>query len=79
MVLPDWLAGWGKLPINTCEGVAHALLLPVIEPKINGKAFFVAGDDIIEFEDSLFEAQPHWMGQQLSDDVNQGQKFLLGE
>ena len=79
MVRPDWLAAWGELPKNTSRGVAGALLLPVIEPKINGKAFFVAGDKIFEFEDSLHEAQPHWMGQQLSNDVDQGQKFLLGE
>ena len=79
MLLPEWLTAWGDLPKNTCEGVAHALLLPVVEPHINGKSFFVAGNKIIEFEESLHEAQPHWMGQQLSDDVNKGQEFLLAQ
>lgn len=79
MLLPEWLEGWGDLPTNIAEGVAHALLLPVTEPEINGKAFFVAGNRIVDFEDSLLDAQPQWMGQQLSDDVNKGQKFLLGD
>ncbi|KAF2855377.1 NAD(P)-binding protein [Plenodomus tracheiphilus IPT5] len=78
MLLPDWLEKWGKLPKNTCEGVAHALFLPVVRPDVNGKAFFVAGDKIIEFEDTLQDSQPHWMGKELSDDVNEGQRLLTG-
>jgi hypothetical protein len=79
MVLPDWLAGWGDLPLNTAEGVARALFLPVLDRKLNGKAFFVAGNSIVDFEDSLLKAQHQWMGQDLSDYVNFGQKILLGD
>lgn len=79
MLIPEWLEGWGSLPKNTCEGVAKALLLPIIEPTINGKSFFVAGDQIVELEDSLHDAQPHWMGKELSENVDKGQEFLLGQ
>lgn len=79
MLRPDWLAAWGDLPKNTTVGVARALLLPVVEPHINGKSFFVAGDKIVELEDSLHSTQSDWMGQQLSEDVDKGQRFLLGQ
>jgi len=79
MLMPEWLAKWGDLPQNSARGVAVALFLPVVRPEINGKAFFVAGNKIIEFEDTLYQAQPAWMGQELSDSVNAGQKILIGE
>lgn len=65
--------------MNSSEGVAKALLLPLIDQKLNGKAFFVAGDQITEFEDSLGETQENWMGKTLSENVNKGQDFLLFE
>ncbi|VUC37778.1 unnamed protein product [Clonostachys rosea] len=77
MLLEDWLAKW-TLPKNTTSGVANALLLPIVRPDINGKSFFVAGDKIIEFEDTLSEAEPQWMGQELCDNVREGQRILLG-
>ncbi|KAL6406501.1 uncharacterized protein AUP68_09296 [Ilyonectria robusta] len=78
MVLPDWLQKWGHLPRNSATGVANALFLPILQPKVNGKSFFVAGDQIIDFEDTLYNAEPQWMGEQLSRDVRAGQKLLLG-
>lgn len=77
MLLPDWLASWGDLPRNTTTGVAHALLLPLLEPLLNGKSFFVAGDEITELEDTIHNTKPIWMGHLLSENVEKGQRFLL--
>lgn len=79
MLRPDWLAAWGDLPKNTTTGVAHALLLPVLEPHINGQSFFVAGDKIVEFEKTLHATQSEWMGQELSENVEKGQRFLIDQ
>lgn len=68
---------WGTLPANQPWGIAHALLLPVVRPDVNGKAFFVAGHQIVDFEDSLRETQPLWMGKHLSADVDEGQRRLI--
>ncbi|KUJ13356.1 NAD(P)-binding protein [Mollisia scopiformis] len=77
MLLPALLDIWGTLPANKPAGVAHALLLPVVRPDVNGKAFFVAGHEIVDFEDKLHETQPLWMGKQLSEDVDEGQRRLI--
>lgn len=77
MLLPHFLELWGTLPANKPEGVALALLLPIVRPEINGKSFFVAGHQIVEFEDRLHETQPLWMGEQLSKDVDEGQRRLI--
>ncbi|CAP97142.1 Pc21g22450 [Penicillium rubens Wisconsin 54-1255] len=76
MVPPSVLKLWGNLPANQPWGVAHALLLPLLQPEINGKAFFVAGHRIIDLEDKLMEIQPLWMGEQLSSDIAEGQRRL---
>lgn len=68
---------WGTLPANEPWGVAHAILLPVVRPGINGKSLFVAGHQIVDFEDKLLETQPLWMGEQLSKDMNEGQKIMI--
>jgi hypothetical protein len=68
---------WGKLPANETWGVAHALLLPVVRPEVNGKSFFIAGHQIVELEDKLHETQPLWMGAQLSKDVDEGQRIMI--
>jgi len=68
---------WGTLPANQPWGVGHALLLPVVTPDVNGKSFFVAGHQIVDFEDSLHRTQPLWMGEQLSKDVDEGQSRLI--
>jgi hypothetical protein len=60
-------------------GVAKALFLPIIRPDLNGKSFFVSGDEITEFEDTLAKAEPEWMGQPLCENVREGQRILLGE
>ncbi|KAM5341877.1 hypothetical protein ACJ41O_014908 [Fusarium nematophilum] len=65
MVLPGWLQKWGDLPKNST-------------PNINGKSLFVAGDQFIDFEDTLQDTESQWMGQQLSSDVRAGQNLLLG-
>ncbi|KIW87798.1 uncharacterized protein Z519_11772 [Cladophialophora bantiana CBS 173.52] len=69
---------WEKLPANTPAGIAIALLLPIIQPEINGKTFFVAGNEIVELEDTLARSQPQWMGEELSRNVDEGQRRLLG-
>ncbi|CAG8909737.1 unnamed protein product [Penicillium egyptiacum] len=76
MVSPSLVTLWGNLPANQPWGVAHALLLPLLHPEVNGKAFFVAGHRIIELEDKLIETQPLWMGEQLSSDIAEGQRRL---
>ncbi|QKX53824.1 uncharacterized protein TRUGW13939_00904 [Talaromyces rugulosus] len=76
MVSPSLIELWGDLPANQPWGVAHALLLPLLQPDINGKAFFVAGHRIIDLEDRLSETQPSWMGEQLSSDIKEGQRRL---
>ncbi|CAK7236644.1 hypothetical protein SBRCBS47491_009708 [Sporothrix bragantina] len=76
MLLSDWLDNW-PLPKNTPEGAALALFLPTVQA-VNGKSFFVAGDKIIELEDTLNATEPMWMGEQLCDDVRKGQEILLG-
>ena len=63
---------WEGLPANQPEGVARALLLPIVRPDVNGKSFFVAGHQITELEDKLAETQPLWMGKELSDNVAEG-------
>jgi NAD(P)-dependent dehydrogenase (short-subunit alcohol dehydrogenase family) len=68
---------WGTLPANETWGVAHAILLPVVRPDVNGKSLFVAGHQIVDFEDKLLETQPLWMGEQLSKDMNEGQKIMI--
>lgn len=77
MVSPSFAELWGELPANQPWGVAHALFMPLLQPKINGKAFFVAGHRIIELEDKLNETQPLWMGEQLSSDVSEGQRRVI--
>jgi hypothetical protein len=77
MLLPEFMTIWGDLPANQPEGVAHALLLPVVRSEINGKAFFIAGHQIVDLEEKLQETQPLWMGEQLSKDVNKGQRRLI--
>lgn len=77
MMLPEFINLWDSLPLNQPEDVAHALLLPILQPTINGKAFFVAGSQIVEFEDKLHETQPLWMGKELSANVNEGQRRLI--
>ena len=76
MLLPELKAVWDGLPSNEPEGVARALLLPLCRPEVNGKAFFVAGNQIVDFEDSLAVTQDKWMGKQLSQDINEGQRRL---
>ncbi|EXJ86758.1 hypothetical protein A1O3_03712 [Capronia epimyces CBS 606.96] len=68
---------WGHLPANTPEGVARALLLPAVDQSINGKAFFIAGNHMVELEDKIHESQPSWMGEKLSEDVDEGQRRLI--
>jgi hypothetical protein len=79
MLQPEWLQKWGELPKNSDSGVARSLFLPVVQPHLNGKAFFIAGNGIFEFEDTLYQTQPAWMGEELSKDFRIGLRRLLGE
>ena len=71
MLKPDFLAVWGDLPANEPVGVARALLLPSIRSDLNGKSLFVAGHEIVDFEEGLAKTQPQWMGQLLSEHVDE--------
>ncbi|KAK1765136.1 hypothetical protein QBC33DRAFT_516912 [Phialemonium atrogriseum] len=76
-MLPDWVREkWGDLPANDASGVARALLLPALRPDLNGKTLWVAGNDVIEIEDALHDAQPQWLGSQLSANVDEGQRRM---
>lgn len=77
MLLPEFLAMWGELPANEPIGVARALLLPAVKTSLNGKSFFVAGHKIIDFEEGLERTKPEWMGQELSEHVDEGQRRLI--
>ncbi|KAG9964051.1 hypothetical protein KCU61_g3034, partial [Aureobasidium melanogenum] len=77
MLLPEFLKVWGKLPANEPIGVARALLLPAVKTEVNGKSLFVAGHKIVDFEEGLERTKADWMGKQLSDDVDEGQRRIL--
>ena len=77
MLLPEFFNVWGDLPANEPIGVARALLLPGIRTELNGKSFFVAGHEIVDFEQGLRRTQPQWMGKELSDNVDEGQRRIV--
>lgn len=77
MLLPEFLKVWGDLPANEPIGVAKALLLPAVRTDLNGKSFFVAGHEIIDFEEGLERTKSEWMGKQLSDHVDEGQRRIV--
>lgn len=77
MLLPEFLRVWGELPANEPIGVARALLLPAVRNELNGKSLFVAGHDIVDFEEGLERTKPQWMGKELSDYVDEGQRRIL--
>lgn len=77
MLLPEFLKVWGELPANEPIGVARALLLPAVRAELNGKSLFVAGHEIIDFEEGLEKTKPKWMGKELSDHVDEGQRRIL--
>ncbi|KAB5580384.1 hypothetical protein GE09DRAFT_1279303 [Coniochaeta sp. 2T2.1] len=77
MLRDEFLKVWGDLPANEPIGVARALLLPAARPELNGKSFFVAGHEIVDFEEGLEKTQPQWMGEQLSKHVDKGQRRTI--
>ena len=77
MLLPEFVAVWEGLPANEPIGVARALLLPAVRTELNGKSLFVAGHEIVDFEDGLAETKPIWMGKELSDHVDEGQRRIV--
>jgi NAD(P)-dependent dehydrogenase (short-subunit alcohol dehydrogenase family) len=46
------------------EAVAKVILGIMSSKEMNGKAFYVEGGDGFEFEDSLYAAQPQWLGEE---------------
>lgn len=70
---------WGDLPANSGEGVARGLVLPICRTDINGKTFFIAGNAIVELEDSIAANEHLWFGTKLSEHINDGQRRLLGD
>jgi hypothetical protein len=77
MTSPRMKEIWDGMPSNTVEGVGKALLLPAVRPSLNGLSFFVHGDQITEFEESLARTMPEWMGKELSEVVSEGQRRIL--
>lgn len=77
MLREEFVKVWGTLPANEPIGVARALLLPVVRPDINGKGFFVAGHQIVDFEQGLTSTQSQWMGEELSKHVVEGQRRIV--
>jgi NAD(P)-dependent dehydrogenase (short-subunit alcohol dehydrogenase family) len=77
MLTDQFLSVWGDLPANEPIGVARALLLPAVRHDLNGRSLFVAGHEIVDFEEGLERTQPVWMGEQLSKHVDEGQRRLL--
>lgn len=77
MLLPEFLEVWGDLPANEPMGVARALLLPAVRTNLNGKSLFVAGHEIVDLEEGLERTKPQWMGKELSDHVDEGQRRIL--
>ena len=77
MTSENFAKRWGNLPSNTTEGVGKALLLPILRQDLNGLSFFVHGDQITDLEESLAASMPQWMGAELADVVNEGQRRIL--
>lgn len=77
MLKDEFLGIWGDLPANEPIGVARALLLPAVRQDMNGKSLFVAGHEIVDLEEGLERTRPQWMGEQLSKDVEEGQRRIL--
>ena len=46
------------------EAVAKVIIGILSSTEMNGKAFYVEGGDGFEFEDSLYAAQPQWLGEE---------------
>jgi hypothetical protein len=46
------------------EAVAKVILGILSSKEMNGKAFYVEGGDGFEFEDTLYAAQPQWLGEE---------------
>lgn len=68
---------WGDLPSNTGDGVARGLVLPICNPSINGKTFFVAGNTLVEVEDAIAANEHLIFGKELSEQIKEGQRRLL--
>jgi hypothetical protein len=77
-MMPQFIADiWGDLPRNTPFGIAKALLLPVVDPSIHGKSFWVGGNEVVELEEKIQETQPLWMGADMSAGVNEENRRML--
>ena len=75
--VPDWLKTvWGDLPANDPEGVARALVLPLLRPELNGRTIWVAGNKAVELEQALDATRPQWMGEDLSAAIKEGQNRM---
>ncbi|KAL4802080.1 NAD(P)-binding protein [Aspergillus unguis] len=72
LVAPEWLAIWGDLPTTPASVTATALLLSSVKEKVSGKAFFVFGHEIVDFEETLDKTAPEWMGEDLCAVVRKG-------
>jgi NAD(P)-dependent dehydrogenase (short-subunit alcohol dehydrogenase family) len=49
---------------QSSNAVAQFVLGLMVEPKVNGKAVYIEGGEGWEFEDSFYETQPQWLGEE---------------
>lgn len=68
----------GSSPEELDYDVAKALFLPILQTRVNGKSLFVAGDQNINFDDTLHNTEPQRIGEQLGSDVRIGHEPSLG-
>ncbi|CAK7207975.1 hypothetical protein SEUCBS139899_010809 [Sporothrix eucalyptigena] len=73
---------WVKenLPLNQPADVAAMILQCAADKTLNGKSVFVAGGKGYDTEEGYDKTQPQWMGEQLAEEWNRGQRVLgLGD
>jgi hypothetical protein len=75
---PNLREKWSGMPLNSTEDVARALFISTVKPgDVNGKSFWVGGGTILELEDKLHETQPLWLGKEMSDYLDEGQRRIV--
>ena len=59
IMLPQWIIHlWGDLPANKPEIVARGFLIPALRHNLSGCTSWVAGKNVIELEQGLYDTQP---------------------
>lgn len=69
-----WVAE--RLPLNTPADVARAIVQCALDPRLNGKAVFVAGGRAFDTEEGVDHTRPLWMGEENAAEFERGQRVL---